>query len=274
MKTKSLVALVLAAASVAVAAPLMETTAVHTKPDASSPAISYLKAGTQPPPATGALADTPVGWMAVELPGPFEGYVASKDLTKGLEVKPGAPIRLSPNANSGVLLNADRGTHTTITGIHGKWTQLSVAGPLVGYINIGGAGSYTAPMATAPAASAAAATVPYAGPEAASAVVPPSTAPGQPAVQSSAQDSATLPRQLTGKFVSTRSLLHPRRPYDWALVDNSGKRIAYLDISKLLLTERIEKYMDHFVVVFGAAKPVPETNDIVIQIDTLELLLR
>ena len=69
-------------------------------------------------------------------------------------------------------------------------------------------------------------------------------------------------------------MLHPRRPYDWELVDNSGKRFAYNNISKLLLTDRFEKYVDHFVVVFGAAKPVPDTKDIVIQVETLELLLR
>jgi hypothetical protein len=271
MKTKLVSLLVFAAASAAIAAPLMETTAVHTKPDESSPAITYLKAGTEPTPAANAVADTPAGWMAVELPGPIPGYVLSKDLSKGLEVKPGSAIRLSPNATSGVLVNADRGTRTTITGLHGKWTQLSVAGPLVGYIHVGGAGAYTPAIATAPATSAPT-PVPYAGAE--TVPVAPTTAPGQPAMQSTAQDSATLPRQLTGKFVSTRSVLHPRRPYDWALVDNSGKRFAYLDVSKLLLTEQLEKYIDHFVVVFGAAKPVPDTTDIVIQVDTLQLLMR
>jgi hypothetical protein len=54
MKTKLLqsAALLLGAAASLFAAPLAVTTAVHTKPDASSPAISYLKAGTDPIPAT------------------------------------------------------------------------------------------------------------------------------------------------------------------------------------------------------------------------------
>ena len=49
MKTKSflvITGLLLAAASYG--APLMETTAIHSQPDTSSPAISYLKAGTDP----------------------------------------------------------------------------------------------------------------------------------------------------------------------------------------------------------------------------------
>ena len=82
---------------------------------------------------------------------------------------------------------------------------------------------------------------------------------------------STLARQFAGRIVSTRRALTPRRPYDYALNDEAGKRYAYLDISKLLLTEQIEKYIDHHVVVFGAAKPVPDTKDIVIQAETLQL---
>jgi hypothetical protein len=256
----------------AIGAPLIETTAVHTKPDASSPAISYLKAGTEPKPAANAVADTPAGWMAIELPGPFEGYVPTKDFTKGLDVKPGTPIRLSPDQNSGVLAIAQHGDKTTITGLHGRWTQVSLNQPMIGYINVGGSPGYVPPIANTPASSGLG--IPLAGPEAAAPVAAPSNLPGQPAMASTAIDSANLPRQLTGKFVSTRSVLHPRRPYDWALEDNSGKRFAYVDISKLLLTDAIEKYIGHFVVVFGAAKPTADGREIVIQVESLQLLLR
>ena len=254
------------------AAPLSATTAVHTKADATSPSIGYLKAGTEPAPALNAMAETPAGWMAVQMPGPFEAYVLTKDFTKGLDVKPGTPIRLSPDANAGVLKVAEQGDKTTITGLHGRWTQISLNQPMVGYINVGGATGLPVAASAAPSPSSMSpAEVPLAAPAQAVAT---SNLPGQPAVQSSATDSANLPRQLTGKFVSTRSVFHPRRPYDWALVDNSGKRFAYLDISKLLLTDAIEKYIDHFVVVFGAAKPTPDGKDIVIQVESLELLLR
>lgn len=80
-----------------------------------------------------------------------------------------------------------------------------------------------------------------------------------------------MPRLLAGKFVSTRSPFKPRRPYDWALNDDAGKRYAYLDISKLLLTEQIESYIDHSVVVFGAAKPIAGTKDFVIEVESLQL---
>jgi hypothetical protein len=55
------------------------------------------------------------------------------------------------------------------------------------------------------------------------------------------------------------------------LNDDSGTRYAYLDVSKLLLTEQIEKYIDHVVVVYGAAKSVPQHKDIVIEVESLQL---
>jgi len=49
----------------AFAAPLTETTAVHTKPDIMAPVITVLKAGSEPVAAANSLANTPAGWMAV-----------------------------------------------------------------------------------------------------------------------------------------------------------------------------------------------------------------
>lgn len=83
--------------------------------------------------------------------------------------------------------------------------------------------------------------------------------------------SASLPRSFQGKFVSTRRPLAPRHPYDWALNDDSGKRYALLDVSKLLQTEQIEKYTDRMVVVYGSAKPSPNGRDILIQVESLQL---
>src|SRR5262245_63175279 len=89
-------------------APLMVTTAVHTRPDTTSPAISFLKAGTEPLAAPNAPANLPAGWIAIELPGPFEGYVENKDITKGLDVKPGVNIRVAPQLDAGVLAVAEK----------------------------------------------------------------------------------------------------------------------------------------------------------------------
>lgn len=232
------------------AAPLTETTAVHTKPDASSSAVSFLKAGTEPVAAPDATA--PAGWMAIELPGPFEGYIQNKDLTKSLDLKPGTPIYLEPKTGAAVLTVAEAAEKTTITGLFGKWTQIRLEKKLLGYIHLAGTSGSTPPVAaTAPA--------------------PAPTSPIVVATNPTAIGESALPRQFAGKFVSTRRPLAPRRPHDWALNDSAGKRFAYLDVSKLLLTEQIETFVDRDVVVFGTATAVPGGKDIVIAIETLQL---
>jgi hypothetical protein len=66
-------------------------------------------------------------------------------------------------------------------------------------------------------------------------------------------------------------MLAPRRPFDWQLVDSSGKRIAYVDLSKLLLTDRIGNYAGRTVVVLGSIMPVRETEDLVIEVEGFRL---
>ncbi len=274
MKTKLLSATLLALqfSAALVAAPLATTTAVHTKPDSTSPAISFLKAGTEPVAVANALATTPAGWLAIELPGPFEGYVENKDLAKSLDVKPGSPIRLAPKADAGVLALAAAGDKIEITGLRGKWTQISLQKSLTGYIHIGSTPGYLPPIATTPAAPKPAAPAPVAASPVTPSVYGVAT-PGQASPMLNLGDggSTTLPRQFAGKFVSTRRAFAPRRPFDYALEDDAGKRYAYVDISKLLLTEQIEKYIDRHVVVFGTARNAPDAKDIVITIETLQL---
>lgn len=267
MKTK----LLLSAAFIAVtatlrAAPLTATAAVHTQPSESSPAFTVLKAGTDPVPAAGSMATTPAGWLAVEIPGPFEGFVLNRDILKSLDVRPGASIHTAPKANAPVLATMEAADKATITGLEGKWTRISLEKNIVGYITIGAA---LPPVAPTPAASAAA-------PMDAAPVAPVAygtTTAGRPApvVNLSDGGSSALPRLFQGRFVSTRSAFHPRRPYDWALNDEAGVRYAYVDISKLLLTEQIEKYIGHTVVVYGAAKATPDGKNIVIAVESLQL---
>jgi len=269
MKTHlRLLSVLLATTVAALAAPLAATTAVHTKPDEASPIAGILKAGSEPVPATAALASTPADWMAVELAGPFDGYVQNRDITKSLDVREGAPIHLAPKPESGILTTMEKSDKTNITGLHGKWTQISLQKKLTGYIRVAGVSAYVPP---------ASANAPISNPPLAPAPVTPVaygvTTAGRPAPMVNLGDggSSTVPRQFQGKFVSTHSAFHPRRPFDWALNDDAGERYAFLDVSKLLLTEQLDKYVDHHVVVYGAAKSVPGGKDIVIEVEGLQL---
>jgi hypothetical protein len=272
MKTKFLTLIALLAPLASISAPLTETAAVHTKPDQGSAVVTFLKAGTEPAAVTDAMANSPAGWLAVELPGPFEAYVQNKDLTKGLDVKVGANIYLTPKADGGVLAVAIKDDKVTLTGLHGKWTQIQLARKITGYIFIGGMPGYLPSIATTSPSAGTTVTPPMSAPPVTPGVYGVAT-PGHAAPMVNLGDggSTTLPRQFVGKFISTRRPLAPRRPYDWALADDAGKRYAYLDLSKLLLTDQIENYANHSVVVFGAAKNAPDSREIVIQVESLQL---
>ncbi|MBL9208142.1 MAG: hypothetical protein JNN01_23855 [Opitutaceae bacterium] len=259
------------------AAPLTEPTAVHLKADPASPAVAVLKAGTEPPLASGNTS-APPGWIAVELPGPHEVYVQNKDITKSLDVRPGAELRKGPKLDTPVLAVAGVGETLDITGLFGRWTQLRLNRPLVGYIRTVGLPA-ALPLASVPAAAprptptvGAPTPAPVAPPPSKAAAVSPGTG-GQPASLVSLGQGGTdaLPRMFEGRFVSTRNPFKPRRPFDWALSDESGSRFAYLDVSRLLQTEQIENYTNRNVAVFGAAKPMPGTKDFVIIVESLQL---
>ncbi|HZZ59100.1 MAG TPA: hypothetical protein VFE31_14805 [Opitutaceae bacterium] len=246
--------LLLLAAAAGRAAPLTATTAVQTRPDAAAPIVGYLKAGTEPQ----AAGSAPDGWMAVSLPGPFTAYVPSTALTKDLDVKPGTPLYLEPRPDANVLASAARGDKITITGLHGRWTQVSLEQPLIGYI----------PLGPSPAVAAGSSPLPSAPAGASEAPVPAPSGPGHPVDVTSA---LTGPQYFEGRFASTHRWIGPARPYDWELLDASGSRLAYLDVHKLLLTEQMQKYIGHTVSVYGTVEPIPRSHDVVVTVESLQL---
>ncbi len=252
-----------------IAAPLTSTTAVHARPEPSSPAISVLKAGTEPTPAIGTALALPPGWQAVELSGPHEVYVNGKDMTKNLDIKPNAELRTQPKADAPVLSYYVAGDSAEITGLRGRWTQLKLQKKIVGYIYVPGAATATATAAAAPAATPEPAAYTPPAQSSVPAVVSTGGAPGRPAQVGDGGASA-LPRLFKGTLVSSKKLLG-RAPFAFQLNDDGGARYAYLDTSKLLLTEQIDKYIDRTVVVYGTARPVPDSKDIVIQVESLQL---
>ena len=83
--------------------------------------------------------------------------------------------------------------------------------------------------------------------------------------------SSALPRLFQGKLASTYNPLRPRRPYDFQINDDQGSRYAYVDVSKLLATQQINKYVGITVVVYGTAQAIPGSKDMVIVAESLQL---
>jgi hypothetical protein len=256
MKTKlclSIFSLLLTAALNA--APLTETTAIHARPDATTGAIGFLKAGTDPAAAPNVTA--PEGWMAIELPGPHEAYVRNNDFSKSLDIHAGSAIHLLPKTEAPVLATMQEGDKTEITGLRSGWTQIKLFKTVIGYIRTGGATPATVAAALpAPA-------MPPPAPAVAAAAVAPVLRGGL---------AAALPRELQGVLVETRRLLliGPRPDYAYQLNDSDGKRIAFLEVSKVLPTLKMELYLDRFVTLSGVITQTDDWKNIVVQVQTLE----
>jgi hypothetical protein len=266
-KTSLFSALFIGAALALNAAPLTETTPVFGKPDATSKPVASLGAGTEPVIASGASA--PSGWTAVTLAGPHDVWAPNGSVNKALEVREGASYFTEAKTDAPVLGIAQKDDVTEITDYKGKWTKFRLNKAITGYIKTPAIKATAPVVASTPATPVATAAIK----DTAAPVISSSSQQvgyGRPAPVGDGASSA-LPRLFQGRLASTQSPLRPRRPYDYQLTDDGGARYAYVDVSKLLATEQINKYTDRTVVVYGTAKAVPGTKDMVIIAESLQL---
>lgn len=267
-------ALVLAALALplARAAVLEAPLPAYAAPDASAPILGTARSGT-------ALSNVPApaGWAAVELAGPHTVYVTHKDTLKNFEVRPGAAYLSAPRANAPVLGLAGENDPADFAEVEGKFTKFSLNKNLVAYVRVP-----VAPVAPVAVQTPKPAPAPAAPATQAPAELPPlmddlpgtlpqnipanrPVAPGQ-SVESG---EPRLARTFFGIVASSRNPLRPRRPYDFQLNDDGGARIAYLDISKLLLTEQIEAFVGRPVSILGTVENTG--SDLVIRVESLKL---
>jgi hypothetical protein len=162
------------------------------------------------------------------------------------------------------LALAAKDDQTEIIDYRGKWTKFRLTKDVTGYIK--SPAKISAPAVAATVVPPPAATVAAAAPVQQQQVVP----IGKAAPVGDGASSA-LPRLFQGRFASTYNPLRPRRPYDYQLNDDAGARYAYIDVSKLLATEQINKYLDRTVVVYGTAVAVPGSKDMVVVAESLQL---
>ncbi len=254
MKTKLFLLTAAFAAARLCADTLSSDTAVFLQADPKSPVITRLAAG-----ATVVTAgEAPAGWRRVEVSGPFEAYVHNRDITKGLDVREGANILASPDKASRVLTVAQKGDKTEITGLHGDWSQIKLEKKLQGFIatgstaNTGVEPALALPVAPAPAA-----------------LAPSSSAPGRPVAITG--DTADMPRNFQGTLVvAKRAIFNPNPPYDYQLTDSNGRRFAYVDTRRLLITDKLENFVGLIVNLTGTVRNTVDGKDLVIAAESLQ----
>lgn len=256
MKIK-LVSVLLLAASVRLAAAdiLPADAAVFLQPDAKSHVITRLKRGN----TIIYTGDAPAGWRRVEISGSFEAYAHNRDITKGLEVREGANLLAAPKKDAPVLSVAQEGDKTEVVGLAGNdWCQIRLEKKLQGFIATSAANIPSDPSpALAPAA--------------------PVTAPAAPVTTVGRAvpltgNTADMPRLFAGRLVlAKRPIINPNPLYDYQLTDASGRRFAYVDTKRLLLTDKIEAYLDRQISVTGTVRNTVDGKDLVISAESMQL---
>ena len=245
--------LVLAAARLG-ADTLATDTAVFIQTDPKSPVIARLKAGTTVTP----VGEAPAGWRRIEVSGTFEAYVRNRDITKGLEVREGSSIYSAPQKDAPIMTVAAKGDKTDITGLHGDWSQIKLEKKIQGFIATGD--TVNTPAETKPLPAVAPAAAPAGS----------ATAPGRPVPLTG--DTADMPRLFAGKLVlARRPIINPNPPYDYQLIDTGGRRFAYVDTRRLLLTDKIESYLDLNVTITGTVRNTVDGKDLVISAESMQL---
>ncbi len=259
MKTK-IILLALAVAAVRLAAEtLANDAAVFIQSDPKAPVIARLKAGS----TVTTVGEAPSGWRRVEISGPFEAYVLNRDVTKGLEVREGASIYSAPRKDAPVMTVAATGDKTEVTGLHGiDWVQIKLEKTIQGFIAVGDTANTPAPAARMQPVTAA--------PAVPAAPAGSLASPGRPVALTG--DTADLPRLFAGKLVlARRAIINPNPPYDYQLVDSSGRRFAYVDTKRLLLTDKIESYLERFISITGTVRNTVDGKDLVISAESMTL---
>lgn len=231
-------------------------TAVFQQPDAKSAVLTRLTAGT----AITIAGDAPTGWRRVEIDGSFNGYARSREITKALSVREGANVYSEPKLTSSVLTVSQKGDKSEVVGLaQGDWLQVRVEKKLQGFIAVGDTANRPSPSLAKVAPTA---------PAAAPAPAASSTEPGRPVPVSA--NSADTPRLFTGTFSVARATLFGSAPvYDYQLTDSTGRRFAYVETKRLVLTERIENYLDLQVVITGTVRNTVDGKDLVVVAEAL-----
>ena len=233
---------------------LAADTAVFMQADAKSHVITRLKSGN----TIIYTGDAPAGWRRVEISGTFEAFAHSRDITKGLEVKEGANIYTAPEKSAAILTVAQKEDVSEVTGLKGDYCQIKLTKKIQGFIATGA-------NANTPGATAAPALQAVSGP-AAPAEKP--GAPGRPVTI--AGNTANLPRPFSGTFVSARRpLINPNPLYDYQLTDIEGRRFAYVDTKRLVLTEKIESYLGTVVTINGTIRNTVDGKDLVVDAQSI-----
>ena len=284
-------AALLVSALVSSAATLSFDAALHIQPEEDAPVVGTVPAGTaiqsmlRPDLEAAGVATPPPGWIAIRHAGPFNGFVRNREVQEDGSVRPGAEIRAQPLPDAPLLLIVEEGDEAKASEPMGDWSRATIRTDLIVFVHaVPPVSRSLVPEAEGePAADAATLDAEGDGaPETATAPDPEpkrervrkpkrERAPREPKVDPTPVVTEATPRTFEGYLMRNRKLFG-RPKYDYQLVDESNKRIAFLDLSSLSSAAQLDALESRRVSVYGPGLSRPDVRDLIIRVETLRLL--
>ena len=207
------------------------------------------------------------GWNWFEYEGSFRGFVENRQVGKDLEVSIGALVHLRPSSNSPILSIIEEGDPAKVIW-GGDWVEIEFTKAVPVYFRYPDHKGTEVPL------------IPSASPEDDSTGIRDqdsfsrNSKAASPSGSASEGPAATdLLRHFDGILQSTRKRAKSVELYQWKLVDPAGKRIAYVDTSKLLLSSPLQEFEGQNVVIYGAANSIKNSKSMVVIARSLRLKL-
>lgn len=248
-----------------------EAVSVHLRPATDSPVLGELEPGARlrTPGANIVLGPEQEreGWRPIAFQAELRGFVHRRFLTKDLEVRPGASIYHERDASPEFLLTeVSRNDAVNVGRLSGDWADVRLNKTIPAFIR------YRAP-AVAEAAPAPASEEPEEDfairDEPARAEAVPSLGPVITTREAIPTDGSM--RLFQGYLSQPRSFLGRQHPYPYQMVTERGNRIAYLDLSRLLITTPLENLMHYRFEFYGRAKQIEDRRDFVIEVENMRM---
>ena len=181
-------------------------------------------------------------WLEVRYSGPYTGYVSSHGIDVSEGVSSGTPIYLEPSHDAAILAVIDTPGEVEVIET-GDWTKVSLRKSLRLFVSIeylrgtaGGSAQVT-------------------------------DASGKPVVGSRASSPVAeeVAQNFEGRLVEAKRILFFKKPpYPYALEDEKGKRIAYLDLEAVVISQPFKNYVGRKVEVYGTIEAENDGRRLVI----------
>lgn len=257
---------------------IAEERSVHLQPTTESPVIgavaedAFLIAPADPVDLSDREREE--GWEAISFLDDFNGFVKRSNLSKDLEVTSGSRVYTAAAEDSdSVITRAGENDIFEVERLSGNWAEVSFRKPVTGFI-LADDGN-PAPREAADEIDDSEALEEVAAiddVELAEEEAQPEQHADErqrPASRRSAVSSNGMLRSFQGQLSEPRTFFGRKPPYPFQIVDSSGSRIAYVDLSKLLITTPMEHFLGRPYEFYGKAEPIEGRRDFVIRVERM-----